>query len=365
MAKFGRRSESLGQLAFESISDMKDVANWENINAVFFSNMCGEKFNGISNISTWISDYIGLSGKLSLRIDTASSSGASAFQTGYLAIASGCYDNVLVLASEKMTHVPTPRVTSVLAEVIDPLERAHGCTMTAMAAMITRKYMHDYGLKHNELAYVAVKNHKNGSLNPYAHFQKEITIDDVLKSKVVADPLKLYDCSPISDGAAAVLLTSKPDKIKVLGIGHGTTHMALQYRDSLTSFTATRIAAKQAFKMANKKPSDIDVAEVHDAFSTFEIINTEDLGFFKHGKGGEGLLAGETKLNGSIPINPSGGLKSRGHPVGVSGLAQIVELVWQLRNEAGARQVKNVETGLSQSIGGIASNNLVNILEVD
>jgi acetyl-CoA C-acetyltransferase len=236
--------------------------------------------------------------------------------------------------------------------------------MTALAAMITNRYMHEFGLTSDELTLVSVKNHYNGSLNPYAHFQKIIEEDKVKNSKVIAEPLRLFDCSPISDGAAAVLLTSKPNQVKVIGIGHGTTHVAVQYRNSYTSFEATKIAAKQAYNMADKGPDQIDVAEVHDAFTSFEIINTEDLGFFNPGQGREALISGETKLDGRLPINPSGGLKARGHPVGVSGLAQIVEIVWQLRGEAGNRQVKDPKIGLTQSIGGLASNNLVNILEV-
>jgi acetyl-CoA C-acetyltransferase len=285
------------------------------------------------------------------------------FHAGYFAVASGRYDNALVVASEKMSHIPTAMTTKILAEVIDPFERKHGCTMTSLAAMITRRYMHDFGLTSDELAFVPVKNHENGSKNPYAHFQKQISIETVLNSKIVASPLKLYDCSPISDGAAAVLLTSKPDQVKVIGLGHGTAYVAVQFRDSLTSFSATKLAAKRAYEMSGRSPEEIDIAEVHDAFSSFEIINTEDLGFFEPGNGRDAVVNGVTKLDGELPINPSGGLKSRGHPVGVSGLAQIVELTWHLRNQAGARQVKGAKIGLSQSIGGLASNNLVTILE--
>jgi acetyl-CoA acetyltransferase len=271
---------------------------------------------------------------------------------------------VLVLAGEKMTHVSTPHATSILAEVIDPVERSYGCTMTALAAMVTRRYMHEFGMTTDDLALVSVKNHNNGALNPYAHFQKSVSLETIRGSKVVASPLRLFDCSPISDGAAALILSSKPSWVKVSGIGHGTEHVAVQNRESLTSFSATRRAAKQAYEMANKNPDDIDVAEVHDAFTSFELIDTEDLGFFKPGEGYKALLDGITQLDGALPLNPSGGLKARGHPVGVSGLAQVVEIVWQLRGEAGDRQVKNPSIGLTQSIGGFASNNLVNILEV-
>ena len=365
LAKFGKRESSLAELAEEAITNMDNGTVLEDINALFFGNMSGEKFTGDSNLSSLVADHLGLAvrGTPALRVDTGSSSGAGAFQAGYMAVASGCYDRILVLASEKMTQVPTSRATSILAEVIDGTERRHGCTMTALAAMITQRYMHVYGLTLEDLAAVAVKNHYNGSLNPYAHFQKQVQIETVLDSRVIASPLRLFDCSPLSDGAAAVILTSKPTEIRIAGIGHGTAPVAVRHRDSLTSFEATRLAAARAYKMAGKTAEHIDVAEVHDAFTSFEIIDTEDLGFFPPGKGAHALLSGVTRLDGALPINPSGGLKARGHPVGVSGLAQVVELAWQLRGEAGRRQVKNAKVGLCQSIGGLASNNLVSILE--
>lgn len=365
LAKFGKRELGLEGLALEALEDMDDPNIIEKIDAVYFGNMSGEELTGNSNLSAMITDYLGLAGKPAVRIDTASSSGAAVFQAGFHAVASGWYKNILVIASEKMTQVPTPETTRILSEVLDPYERSLGCTMTSLAAMVTRRYMHEYGLTANELALVSVKNHKNGALNSYAHFQKEINIDTVLNSKLIAEPLRLFDCSPISDGAAAVILTSNPEQVKVIGIGHGTAHVSIQYRDSLTSFAATKIAAASAYEMAKKKPKDIDVAEVHDAFASFEIIDTEDLGFFAPGKGREAVINGDTEINGTLTVNPSGGLKSRGHPVGVSGLAQIVEIAWQLQNDAGKRQVNGAKIGLTQSIGGLASNNLVNILEVD
>jgi len=185
----------------------------------------------------------------------------------------------------------------------------------------------------------------------------------VMDSKVISSPLRLFDCSPISDGAAAMIFSSKPTQVRVAGVGHGTEHVAVSYRKKMTSFEATCRAARQAYKMADRKPEDVDVAEVHDAFTSFEMIDTEDLGFFGPGKGRDALLDGVTGLGGEMPINPSGGLKARGHPIGATGLAQAIEIVWQLRGEAGRRQVKGARRGLTQSIGGLASNNLVNILE--
>jgi acetyl-CoA acetyltransferase len=301
--------------------------------------------------------------KPSVRVETASSTGASVFHAAYMAVASGCYENVLVIAGEKMTDLSTQKTTKILAKVLSPEERAYGATMPALAALITRRYMHMFGLDRETLALVAVKNHYNGSLNPYAHFQKEVSADSVLSSKVISDPLTLYDCAPISDGACAVILSAGKGHVKVSGIGHATDTLALAQRDSLTDFGSTQTAAEKAYSMANISASDVDVAEVHDAFTTFELIDCEDLGFFKLGEGGEALRKGVTALDGQLPVNPSGGLKSRGHPVGASGLAQIIEIYWQLQKEAGKRQGDGARLGLAHSIGGLANNNLVTVME--
>ncbi|MBF0477558.1 MAG: thiolase family protein, partial [Deltaproteobacteria bacterium] len=280
----------------------------------------------------------------------------------------GYMRHVLVLAGEKMTHLPTKVTTRILAEVIDRNERRYGASMPALAAMITQKYRHDHALtkRHMQdiLAAVAMKNHGNGALNPYAQFQKPITKEKYLESKLVADPLRVYDCAPITDGAAALILSADPGPVKVIGMGQATDTIAVGRRGSLTSFNSTKKAAKRAYQMAGIGPGEIDFAEVHDAFTTFEIIGTEDLGFFKPGKGWRALLEGKTALHGPKPINPSGGLKARGHPVGASGLAQIVEIYWQLKGDLPAeRRVPQARIGLAQSIGGLANNNFVTILE--
>jgi hypothetical protein len=240
--------------------------------------------------------------------------------------------------------------------------------MPALAALVAQRYRREYRLSLQKLgeilAYVAVKNHHNGSLNPNAQFRKEISPEDYFKSPMVSYPLRLYDCAPITDGASAVVLTSEPTKVKVSGIGHATDTSAVRHRASLTSFNSTKEAALKAYAMAQVNPPDIQFAEVHDAFTLFEIIGTEDLGFFRPGEGWKPLENGATRLRGSLPINPSGGLKSRGHPVGASGLAQMVEIAWQLRGEAGQeRQLEKAEVGLAQSIGGLGNNNIVTILE--
>jgi acetyl-CoA acetyltransferase len=324
-----------------------------------------EEFTGDSNIASQIADALGLVGIPAIRIETASSAGAAAIQAGFQAIASGYYRRVLVLGGEKMTHLSTSATTRILAEVIDKQERQCGATMPALAAMITEKYRQKYRLSQsrleNMLCAVALKNHRNGARNPLAQFQKAITKDAYFASKFVATPLRLYDCSPITDGAAAVVLSAEKTDIRLSAIGQGTGPLSLRERDTFTSFPATRIAAARAYQMANTSPREIDFAEIHDAFTAFEIITTEDLGFFPAGKGGEALLDGKTAADGALPINPSGGLKARGHPVGGSGLAQVVEVTKRLRGENGSR--RPYKRGLTQSTGGLGTNNFVTILE--
>lgn len=362
MTRFGKREEPLEDLMLEASDRAKEDSGINNFDALFVGSMNPEEFTGCGNIAAVISDSLGMQIP-SFRIETASSTGASVFHAAYHALASGQYKNVLVVAGEKMTHLPTEKTTKILAEVISPLERRYGATMPGLAALVTRRYMHDFELDLETLGLVAVKNHHNGSLNPYAHFQKEVSLEKVMESKIIADPLRLYDCAPISDGACAMVLTSKEKEVRVSGLGHATDTLSLQHRDSLTSFHSTKMAAKNAYSMTKISPKDIDLAEVHDAFTSFEIIDTEDLGFFKEGEGGKAVKDGPTGLNGGLPINTSGGHKARGHPVGASGLAQIIEIYWQLTGNAERRQIDGARIGLAQSIGGLANNNLVTILE--
>jgi acetyl-CoA acetyltransferase len=368
MTKFGRSKDSLEKMMAQAASSALKDAQLERVDAIYIGVMNVEEFVGDSNFATLLADTLGLTGIPSTRVETASSSGAGAFETAFYAVASGHMKNVLVLAGEKMTHLPTAKTTRILSEVIDRSERRYGATMPALAAMIAQKYAREFNLPlpklEDILAQVAIKNHSNGSLNPYAQFRKIITKDDYLKSQMVSYPLHLYDCAPITDGAAAILLTSQPTRIKVSGIGHATDTLAVSHRASLTSFNSTKEAALKAYAMAQLNPSDIQFAEVHDAFTPFEITGTEDLGLFPPGEGWKALEEGRTQLRGRLPINPSGGLKSRGHPVGASGLAQLVEIAFQLRGEAGeGRQLERADIGLAQSIGGLGNNNLVTILE--
>ncbi len=367
MTKFGKSSQSLIELLCEAATRALETAPVQEVDALYIGVMNPEEFTGESNIASQVADGLGLTGLPALRVETASSAGAAALHTAFQAVASGYYRHVLVLGGEKMTHLSTSATTRILAEVIDKQERRCGATMPALAAMITERYRQKYRFSRSRLEQmlcrVALKNHRNGSYNPYAQFQEAISEKRYFSSKLVSTPLRLYDCSPITDGAAAVVLTSERTDVVVSGIGQATGTLSLRRRDSFTSFSATQTAAAMAYQMAGISPKEIDFAEVHDAFTSFEIISTEDLGFFPPGRGGLAVESGKTALEGALPINPSGGLKSRGHPVGASGVAQIVEVVWRLRGDSKAKPQRDARRALCQSTGGLGTNNFVTILE--
>jgi acetyl-CoA C-acetyltransferase len=280
------------------------------------------------------------------------------------------YDLVLVGGVEKMTSQSTPKVTEILAGAGDMCgEGRAGATFPALFAMIARRHMYQYGTTREQLAAVAVKNHANGAKNPQAHMRKVITMEQALNGKPISEPLTVYDCSLISDGAAAVLIcplerasefTSKPVIVK--GIAQTSDHVALDEKDDITTFRAVKEAAQKAYNMAGVTASDIQFAELHDCFTIAEIVATEDLGFVEKGSGGPYVLEGKTCLHGERPINTSGGLKSKGHPVGATGVAQICDVVLQLRGEAGERQVARHDLGLAQNLGGSGATAVVTIL---
>ena len=367
LGKFGRRTDSLEQMMIEAAQAALTQADLESVDALYLGVMDPGEFTGDSNLAAVLTDQLGLPGTPASRVETASSTGAAVLESAFYAVASGYVQNALVVAGEKMTHLPTSETTRILARVIDRVERSYGATMPALAAMIARRYAFEGGLDDETmsraLGAVAIKNHAGGAMNPYAQFQKNIDIDKYLASRMVADPLRIYDCAPISDGAAAMVLSSRPALLNLVGVGHATDTLAVGRRGSFTSFNSTKQAAKKAYQMAGLGPRDIDLAEVHDAFTIFEIIGSEDLGFFAAGQGWKAALEGDTGREGRLPINASGGLKARGHPVGASGLAQVVELAWQMSGQVEtSRQLNKVDVGLAQSIGGLANNNLVTIL---
>jgi acetyl-CoA C-acetyltransferase len=360
MTRFGSRADSLADLMAEAGQGALAAAGLERPEALVVAAMNPEEFVGEGNFASRVATYLGLSHTPGLRAETATSSGAAALFTAFAAVAAGIYRSVLVVGGEKMTHLTTPRVSELIGRSIDPYERSYGATMPALAGLVTRAWMARTGATLRDISLVAVKNHLNAARNPLAHFQEPVTLDAVIQSRLVANPLRLFHCCPISDGSAAVVVADG-GPVRIAGIGQGADYLALRYRDSLTSFRASQDAARAAYRMAGFGPERVDVAELHDAFTPFELISMEDLGLAPPGKAAALLANGETALDGRLPVNPSGGLKARGHPLGATGLAQIVELVWQLTEQAGPRQVP-ARTGLAQSIGGLATNNWVTLL---
>jgi acetyl-CoA C-acetyltransferase len=364
MTRFGRRDDSLQDLIVEAAHGALRAAGLEAPDAIVVAAMNPEEFVGDGNIASSVATYLGLAETPAIRVETATSSGAAAFYAGFAQVAAGLRRTVLVVGGEKMTHLDTPRVSELIGRSIDSYERSYGATMPALAGLVTRVLMARHGVGPREIAQVAVKNHANALDNPYAHFRRAVTVEEVLESRMVADPLRLLHCCPISDGAAAVVLTAERAAVRVAGIGQGSDTLALRHRADLTGFAATRAAARAAFAMAGFGPERVEVAEIHDAFAPFELISLEDLGLVPPGKAGQATLDGETARDGRLPVNPSGGLKARGHPLAATGLAQIVECVWQLTGRAGRRQV-DAGVALAHSIGGLATNNWVTILEAE
>jgi acetyl-CoA C-acetyltransferase len=362
MTRFGRRDENLPDLIAEAALAALADAGIERPDALVVAAMNPEEFTGEGNYGSLIATRIGLAHVPALRVETATSSGVAAVYAAYAAIAAGFHRSVLVVGGEKMTHVPTPRVSEIIGRSIDPHERSYGTTMPALAGLVTRAAMHRRGLTLREIAQVAVKNHANGARNPYAHFQEPVKLEAVMESRLVADPLRLFHCCPISDGGAALLLTAERQAVRIAGIGQGADSIAVRYRSDLTSFRATQAAAEAAYRMAGFGAERVEVAELHDAFTPFELISLEDTGLVPPGKAGRATLDGETAVGGRLPVNPSGGLKARGHPLAATGIAQLVELCWQLRGRAEGRQVA-ARVGLAQSIGGLATNNWVTLVE--
>ena len=345
-------------------------AKTSQVEAFYLGNFAGPSFVGQNHLAPYVAAGMGMVGIPATRFEAACASSGAAFFHAVSAVAAGLYDVVLVSGVEKMTSQPTPKVTEILASAGDcGGEIKAGSTFASLFAMIARRHMHQFGTRREHLAAVAVKNHANGALNPDAHLRKTITIEQAMAGKPIAEPLNLYDCSLISDGAAAVLLapaeragefTDKP--VKVLGISQASDYLALDQKQDITTFPAVRRAAEKAYQMAGVGPADIQLAELHDCFTIAEIIALEDLGFAPRGEGGPFTMEGHTARTGSKPVNTSGGLKSKGHPVGATGVAQICDLVLQMRCEAGARQVPRHSLSLAQNLGGSGATCVVTIL---
>ena len=343
----------------------------EQIDELFVGNMSAGRFVGQEHVGALIADYSGFATDHipATRVEAACASGGLAFRQAFTSVASGMADIVVAAGAEKMNDVGTEETTDVLAAAADrEWEGIAGVTFPGLYAMIARDYMNKYGLTREQLASVAVKNHDNGLHNPIAQFQNKITIDTVLNSSLVADPLRLFDCSPVTDGAAAVILcplerahefTDTP--IKVLASTQASASIALHDRPDISTLDATVAAGNRAFAMSGVQRSDIGFVEVHDCFTIAELCAIEDLGFCKKGEAGKLTEEGETALHGKIPVNTSGGLKSCGHPVGATGVKQIYEVATQLRGDAGKRQV-DAEIGMTHNVGGTGATVVCNIL---
>jgi len=372
MTKWGELWEkSLRTIFVETALLALDDSGIDKIDSMYVGAMSSGVFVGQEHLASLLADYLGQTPLPAARVESACASGGLALRMGFIEVASGMSDVVLVGGVEKMTDLNGHEATYALGTAADQeYEGYHGITFPGLYALIARAHMEKYGTTREQLAMVAVKNHFNGSKNPLAQFPYEITVDSVLNSVMIADPLRILDCSPITDGAAAAILCPvemakkmKKPVVKIIGSGHATDTIALSSRKDVTWLEATYQAAKKAYSMANKEPKDINLMEVHDCFTIAEICVTEALGVVEKGKGGEAVELGKTSLEGKIPVNTSGGLKAKGHPVGATGVAQVVEIVKQLRGEAGARQVKGARIGLTQNMGGSGGSTLVHIFE--
>ena len=377
ITKFGELwDRSLRSLGMEAgLAAVKDAGIYsDDLEALYLGNMSAGRFIQQEHVAPLISDYVGLANRQlpATRVEAGGASGGVALRQAYAAVASGLHDIVLVGGAEKMTDVGDAEAGAILASSLgQEWEAFFGATVASLYAMMARRHMHEFGTTREQLAAVAVKNHYHGSMNPKAQFRRAIPLEMVTRAGPVASPLGVFDCAPISDGAAALVLCSAEraqeftnSPVKILGSGAATDTMALHDRASLTGIQSTVAAGERAFKRAGIGVKDIQVAELHDSFSISEIMATEDLGFFPKGEGGKAVEEKRTYLGGDIPVNTSGGLKARGQPVGATGIAQAVEMALQLRGEAGDRQVKDARYGLTHNLGGTGATAVVHIMEV-
>ncbi len=356
--------------AYPGLMAMKE-SGIKSIDQLYVANMGASKANHQTGLASAVVDHMSLTPAGAEAIENGPASGASAIKQGFLGVASGMYNTVMVIGAERMREVNNLEATDFVATLTHPLaEYIYGVTLPSLAGMFARLYMEKYGVTPRHFAMVAVKNHKHAMDNFYAHLHEEITLEGILDSKdsatnnpMVADPLRYYDMCPVSDGGACLILataeiakkTGKP-MVRLAGIGQATDTHAVHDRKNPTDLLAVREAAKKSFAMAGVKPKDVHVAELHDAFTILEIVESEEVGFFEKGQGHIALQEGYTKLGGKLPINPSGGLKAKGHPVGATGVGQAHEIVLQLRGDAAKRQVKNAKIGFTCNFGGFGNN---------
>ncbi len=365
--------KSIRDLSVEAINKaLKDSnINRDEIDSLYAGNMLSGKVSEQENLGAMISDFAGLGNIPSVKVEAACASGGAALQVGAKGVMSGMEDLTIVVGVEKLTDVLGSKATEGLAYAADQeFETFHGATFVSLNAIATRMYINEFDVDREDLMRFAVNAHSNAVNNPNAMFRNEINLQKAMNSPVVADPLRLMDVTPVCDGAAAVILAPKEKAqdytdtpIDIAGMGNAVDSIGLHDRETFKRMPATEEASENAYKMANMEPNDIDVIEPHDAFTIMSALGLEDMGFVEKGKAVKAAREGRISINGDLPINTMGGLKARGHPVGATGIYQTVEIVQQLRGEAGENQVDEAKSGIAQNIGGTGSNITVNIFE--
>jgi len=371
MTQFGDRDEWLLDLLAEAGDAALSDANVDgaDLDHLYVSNMASGEFEGQTGVPNALAHDLAAMPAYTARIDQTSSSGGAGIYAAWQSVASGASDMTLLVGGEKMTHRTTGEATDVIASLTHPVEYKHGVTLPSFAGLTARKYLDQYDAPRESLGKVAVKNHRNGLDNPHAQFRKEVDLETVLESPIVADPLRLYDFCPITDGSAGLVFCPESvaaeytdDYVVVSGVAGATDTHVVHERDDPTTMRGVVESSEQAYEMAGLGPDDVDVAELHDMFTILEFLQSEDLGFFEKGEGWKAVEDGVTDHDGDLPINTSGGLKSKGHPLGASGVAQVYELYQQLLGQAGDRQV-DAEVGLACNVGGFGNCVTTTILE--
>ncbi|ELZ10036.1 thiolase family protein [Natrialba aegyptia] len=371
MTQFGQRDEWVLELLSEAGLACLDDAGVgaADVDHLYVSNMASGEFEGQTGIMNALAQDIDATPAYTQRVDQTSSSGGAGIYAAWQSVASGASEMTLLVGGEKMTHRTTGEATDVIASLTHPVEYKHGVTLPSFAGLTARHYLDRFDAPRESLGKVAVKNHKNGVDNPHAQFRKEVDLETVLESPIVADPLRLYDFCPITDGSAALLLCPESvaqeytDEYAVItGIDGATDTHVVHEREDPTVMGGVVESGEGAYEMSGREPDDIDVAELHDMFTILEFLQMEGLGFAEQGEAWELVEEGETERDGELPINTSGGLKSKGHPLGASGVAQGVEIYEQLVGEAGARQVE-ADVGLCCNVGGFGNCVITTIME--
>jgi len=371
MMQFGQRDAWIRELLAEAGQACLDDAGIEanELDHLYVSNMASGEFEGMTGVPNALAHDLGAMPAYTQRIDQTSSSGGAGTYAAWQSVASGASDLTMLVGGEKMTHKTTAEATDVIASLTHPVEYKHGVTLPSFAGMTARHYLEKYDAPRETLGKVARKNHENGVNNPHAQFQKEVDLETILESPIIADPLRLYDFCPITDGSAALLLCPESvaeeytDEYSVItGIAGATDTHVVHERDDPTTMGGVVESGREAYEMADLGPEDVDVAELHDMFTILEFLQMEGLGFAEPGEAWEAVEEGKTEIDGELPINTSGGLKSKGHPLGASGVAQVYEIHEQMIGDAGPRQVE-ADVGLACNVGGFGNCVTTTILE--